>query len=138
MEIADVVSTISSISAMGVSRAVDFSQVGPVVSGTFGSWVNTTPGLPAQLVYVGGGVSSPVSCDLVVDVKVDGVSVFANPSDRLTIHSGSTANRADIPLPTVDAGQRVTVDVVSATGSDLALTLGIDLLSLSFGGTNQP
>jgi hypothetical protein len=88
-------------------------------------------GLKIKKVHISLG-TAPTGASFVVDVKINGTSVFTNASDRPTItatnfQGSSTTFKTDVDASTVKPGQYVTAEVTqvgsSVAGSDLRVTV---------------
>lgn len=86
----------------------------------------------ASLVSLQAVVSvPPVGQDIVVDVLINGVSIWANPADRLTITAGQdeSAVVTTYDTGTFVAGDRLSVDVVQVgstnPGEDLVVMVRV-------------
>jgi hypothetical protein len=72
--------------------------------------------------------TSPAGASVVVDVKVNGVSIFTNPGDRPTISAGGNVAAITAPPRTLFLpGDYLTVDIAqvgsSTAGSDLTVQI---------------
>ena len=79
-----------------------------------------------EQIFVSLGVS-PVGSSVVVDIKVNGVSVFSSPATMPTIDPGETHVAVFPDSPVVLGSQRITMDVVdvgsTTPGSDLVVQI---------------
>jgi hypothetical protein len=86
----------------------------------------------AQMLSVQAVTSvSPVGQDIVVDVLINGISVWSNPADRLTISAGQDESAVITAFDTDSfvAGDRLSVDVVQVgttnPGEDLLVMVRV-------------
>ena len=100
------------------------------------AWAPVVPSNTEIVAVVGSVGVSPDGADLIVDVRVNGVSVFATPDARLTIPAGESFASAIPDNKFVNPGDRITVDVdqVGLAGDDLAITVALSPLSGMLGG----
>ena len=77
--------------------------------------------------YVG---TAPTGANAIIDINVDGTSIWNSGANRFTIMAGNTsANQTTINNPTITAGQVVTMDIdqigSSVAGSDLTININV-------------
>lgn len=75
---------------------------------------------------------APTGSDLVIDLKINGASIFSNEGNRLTIHNGETIGFAG-PVGTINPGDRLTLDVIQVGSNDpgcrLAITVAVSSMT---------
>lgn len=118
---------------VGAVAPVRFSKTGAQTVATLpGSWRNHG-NTPRRLLRTSAHVgTAPTGASLVVNVLVDGVSVYNATGDRLAIPAGQKSaenkpSKTDLDAISVKPGQVVTVDVTqvgsTVAGSDLEVAL---------------
>lgn len=117
------------VSAPNVGHSVPFWIKGAVAvgTGTFG-WTNDTT-VPLRFRSARTRLGTAGSTSTIVDIKVDGVTIFASSGNRPTIASGQTTSGKinTFSTATIPAGSVLTADVTSAGTGAQDLLLQVDL-----------
>lgn len=104
-------------------RGASFFIPGTVTTGAYqGAFVAPSN---LRLLTVRAAAGTAPTTDLIVNIRVNGTSIWTDPARQLKIAVGAASGQAAPDVTTINAGDVVSLDVDQAGGANVSITLSV-------------
>ncbi len=130
-----IIQTLLLYGSLGViGNTIAYSLAGNVSTGAKKySWICPFQvGATIRSCYAGVG-TAPLTTGILIDINIDGTTIFTNQSNRITITAGETLGIGGAQVTAIPFGGIVTIDIdqigTGTVGADLSVVILIDPLA---------